>query len=53
MTDEDRRKLIQKFGKANFGDPIPSNRKRNKRSKYGEDFKESKPISAFNMARRV
>lgn len=51
MSNEDRRKLIQKFGKANFGDSIPV--KRGRKSNNQETFVESKPVSAFNMARRV
>jgi len=49
MSDEERKKIIQKFGKANFGKPVAL--KRGKKST--ENFKELKPISAFNMARRV
>ncbi len=51
MSDEDRKKLIQKFGKVNFGDPIYIPKKRKEIA--NKIFKELKPISAFNMARRV
>jgi hypothetical protein len=51
MSDEDRRKLIQKFGKVNFG--VPVKLKSGRKCKKNDNFIEPKPISAFNMARRV
>lgn len=50
MSDEDRKKLIQKFGKANFGTPI---RKKRGMKTEEEFITQQKPVSAFNMARRV
>jgi len=47
---DNRTKLIQKFGKANFGPPIPV--KRGKKP-VKEEFKVTGVVSAFNMARRV
>ena len=49
MKNEERAKLIQKFGKANLGTPILL--KRGKKV-VKEEFK-VESVSAFNMARRI
>jgi len=56
MLERDRKKLLQKFGKTNFGEKeikkteIKKNKKKNSYSLKEFEIN-SKPVSAFNMGR--